>query len=406
MAEGVFYIDESAYTNGRYRSVAAISIESHHPIIEDALQDALAKCRHDDFKWERLANGDHVRAAIEALDLILPLVQRGFARIDVLVWDVWDSRHSVPGRNDIENLAAMHWHLLTDVVGKRWPNKSNWKGHADQQNGILYTKLRESVESGASAKAQLPAGEQIRISEIVEVHSEDEPFIQLADLFAGIGQYSCDHAKTFAPYWAMLDEELKALYEAKRPPFSSNRDRARFRVLRHLVTRSQGLGLPLAAHKEDGLATSRATATLRFWKYQPQGDYDKAPGSRLRAQQDAANQTYELQCSHPGCQEKVTLEFRVSRPFCKRHYAMSMQQREARETELHDEWKAGQPTHYCEGCFSQERPSAEAIAKANYIGAAPKCSSCGARLTALGPQSEVRDVDWLVEDFELRRKRY
>ena len=111
---------------------------------------------------------------------------------------------------------------------------------------------------------------QLTLHEICEVKSHQEPLIQAADLFAGLGVYSRRAYKKFS------------LWRSEGMPTGtqdviSNADEERFEVLGHFYSQCKKHKLGVSLNQKGGLRTFNPAKPINFWWYEPQGGYDKAP---------------------------------------------------------------------------------------------------------------------------------
>jgi len=119
-------------------------------------------------------------------------------RIDAMTWDTTDSRHAIAGRDDIQNLGKLYYHLLSNVI-KRWP-EGHWNVIIDKNEKVDFEALKDCINYRTSlpSSGTLPhiicsisqLEEMGVVRDISQVVSHEEPLVQLADLFAGMARYS------------------------------------------------------------------------------------------------------------------------------------------------------------------------------------------------------------------------
>ena len=68
-------------------------------------------------------------------------------RVDILIWDMDDSRHKNSGRDDNENLSRMYYHLIQNTLSKGWDKGSTWLLVPDHQSSINWRTLGEHLVS-------------------------------------------------------------------------------------------------------------------------------------------------------------------------------------------------------------------------------------------------------------------
>ncbi|QIV77640.1 hypothetical protein [Fervidobacterium pennivorans] len=144
----VAFADESNWNDGRFRSVAVLS----SPIekVKDVDNEIVTLLDNNkELKWSYIKNERAKETAKKILDIILKYVVRREVVIDVLIWDIQDSRHNVVGRDDIANLQRMYYHILSNVVKKRWSGSCVWKIHPDQHSAMDWITVENSIKNQA-----------------------------------------------------------------------------------------------------------------------------------------------------------------------------------------------------------------------------------------------------------------
>lgn len=102
------FSDESHWNIGRYRALGLVTIRCENVIeleqmIRRLLNElGLSEFKWKEFKWNKLSGVRERSAALRMCDLTVATVCRGHMRIDVLIWDIEDSRHKVPHRDDVQ----------------------------------------------------------------------------------------------------------------------------------------------------------------------------------------------------------------------------------------------------------------------------------------------------------------
>jgi hypothetical protein len=216
----------------------------------------------------------------------------GTLRVDVLIWDVQDTRHDVVGRDDHANLQRMYYHLFRNVLQRRWHRGSSWRLRPDEQTAVAWDTLETFVDSqGLSVDVKgplIPPGSlrrrfrrEFRVEEIVPCESGSEPIAQLADLFAGLAVYS---RQCFNRYeaWHHDSGTRPTLFpdDLLEGVTLSNSDRERCQVLEKLDARCKALRLGVGLMGSRGLKTRDPRRPINFWWYEPQHDADRAPTRR------------------------------------------------------------------------------------------------------------------------------
>jgi len=281
----VGYGDESHWNTGRYRSLGLVTLKaSDLDETVAAAQDALDRSGVQVFAWKELRTANQAAAAKRLCAFACRLALAGTIRVDVLIWDTYDSRHQIQGRDDTANLARMYYHLVVNVVERRWPRCSTWKICPDSREDTDWKPLERSLQypsrnMKASTRllpdqcSQPHASARLRVT---PGNPQKQPLIQIADLFAGMAVFSwSEHAKY--ENWKTRESGQQSMFgEASELKFSSSQA-YKARVLQcfdvehlirlHGVTHCRG----------EGLRTRDPSAPINFWMYVPQHEDDKAP---------------------------------------------------------------------------------------------------------------------------------
>ena len=104
----VGFSDESNWNVGRFRSLGLVTAPfEHFEVFETELRQLLDESQVSEFKWKEFGG---VKKRFAAEKLVRFAIEKACAkqlRIDVLVWDIQDSRHAIVGRDDVANLQRM-----------------------------------------------------------------------------------------------------------------------------------------------------------------------------------------------------------------------------------------------------------------------------------------------------------
>lgn len=282
MEYGVFS-DESRYDQGRFRSIAAVSLPAVDvPLLSSRLFESLQVFGLPELKWSRLGDRNYtVRCAIAFIDHLLAALADGL-RSDVIVWDTEDERHQVENRDDIANYERMYFHLHRALILRRGQG-TRWHLRPDEQVQIDWRTITSCLTSRGTWRpdARHPAA-KCRFGEFVptiltfrQVDSQATPLSQLADLLAGMAAYTRSRP---AAMLTLLDRAGgRAVTGTQDDEALSKRDGGRFRVISHLYQgcRSRSVGVSLRSHGY--LCTPDPKQPINFWHYQPQHPADKAP---------------------------------------------------------------------------------------------------------------------------------
>jgi hypothetical protein len=284
----VAYADETNHNVGRYRGIALITLKaSDARDLTDKLNQIFTKSNITEFKWVDLHSARSRFAAQKMLDFSIKNALEGLIRFDILIWDTEDKRHKVQGRDDIANLQRMYYHLFKNVMHKRWPHESTWKLNPDINSAIKWENLHSFLElanigecmnksSGWQSFVNLES--EFSINRIEPRDSKEEPFIQLADLFAGLAAYSYLHYDYY-DQWKHSNTSQAKLFETGT--FSqiklSGADKERCIVLDYFNNICKKYRLGVSLKSSNGLKTPNPKKPINFWFYVPQHEDDRSP---------------------------------------------------------------------------------------------------------------------------------
>ena len=268
----IAYADETSYNIGRFPAIALISLSQNQ--VEQVNQDIafiLAQSNVAEFKWERLNSAKSRFAALNLINYAVNKAADKVLRVDVLTWDMQDGRHRIPKLDKIANLQRMYYHLFRNVLRTRWPDEAVWQLRPDEHTAMAWDVVLDYLDSGSlswepSDKLELRLKRDFQILAIQPAHSNLEPLVQLADLFAGLGSYS-----------RACYGRLQTWQKSPQSSELSHTDRERCLVITELDQRckKRRLGVSLNTHR--GFRTLNPKKPINFWWYIPQHDTDTAP---------------------------------------------------------------------------------------------------------------------------------
>jgi hypothetical protein len=281
----IAFSDDSGHEDGRFNSLCLITLQSCHVSeLKEKLKDILKKSGvESEFKWSKLRSqsAKYKFCAERFENFIFDHADK--IRVDVLIWDMDDSRHKNSGRDDNENLARMYYHLIQNTLSKRWHNSSTWLLVPDHQSSIKWHKLGEYLVSkkhktmadifGMDEGGFINLGLKI----IKPTHSHEEPFIQLADYFAGLGAYSYGHHAKYHNWLQDLSGQNSLFSNVAIPEVLSNTEKVRFPLISSFTEKSKKYKKKLSFQKTGGFKTNDPRENINFWLYVPQHFEDKAP---------------------------------------------------------------------------------------------------------------------------------
>jgi hypothetical protein len=283
------YSDESGIFDKRYQAIGVVSGERGDLL---ALQSELKQFLKDkgvkEIKWEEVRTH---RPKIEVANLFIQkaveFAVKGLIRIDVLLWDMYDERHSIPGRDNQANLERMYYKVLRHI-SERW-EEIHWELYPDENSAINWLEIQSYLNQTKFPRHNLPGlialfqQEQYKINflKIEQLNSKNKPLIQLADLFAGMTRFSREKGSECVK-WLNLQKRKNQLllfeYEEQEEAEDPTKvDRNRFILIGNFndLCKEYRLGVSLDTRKY--LWTPMPKNPINFWNYEPQHDQDKAP---------------------------------------------------------------------------------------------------------------------------------
>jgi hypothetical protein len=285
----VCFADESYYLSSRFRSVAVLSMAAtKRDHLESRLRALLPQGNGREFKWEKLRTGDYRNMALALIDFTIEQACSGGLRLDVLAWDTADRRHNVERRDDLANLGRMYYHLLRDVLVKRWPDDAVWRVHPDQNSAIQWDDLQWYLDGASvSGQIQLPKPGETRyrmsfrtlfeLAELAERISDCAPFIQLADLFAGLSVFSRASFDRYTAWQVSQSVQTRLPFGNEPNAKLTNSEKYRCDVLGYFNKACKDKKLGVSLQKNQYLVTFNPENPLNFWWYEPKHTDDKAP---------------------------------------------------------------------------------------------------------------------------------
>ncbi len=280
----VAFSDDSKHKDGRYNSLCLVSLSRNkHEELNSKIKDLLIRSDvKKEFKWLKVSGAKYRFAAEGIINFIFENINN--IRIDVLVWDIQDSRHKdIIHRDDNANLARMYYHLLCCVLGKRWDCDCTWCWYPDKQSSIDWKILAKCLSLKKYEKAanlfDMPQEKFIKLGlKIIKVsRSERETFIQIADCFAGLGAWSYGHFDKYSQ-WLSINSEQKSFFNnGNNKSKFTNREKFRFPVLDFLIDNCKKRKMGISLKGKKGLYSYNPNNNINFWLYEPQFIEDKAP---------------------------------------------------------------------------------------------------------------------------------
>ncbi|MFC1957173.1 DUF3800 domain-containing protein [Chloroflexota bacterium] len=286
------YSDESGIFDHRFQSIAVVSgKEELLEELRNRLQQEIDNRQILEVKFSEITGYNSPIA--EAARQFIKIAVKDFAsnkkiRIDILSWDILDSRHAVPSRDDFANLGRMYYHLLIHTA-KQW-NQSHWNLYPDNNPKVDWKETAKYLNVTSLYRPDLqqpelvevPKYEELQFGRIQQVDSIKEPLVQLADLFAGMARYSNEDGRQCVQWLSsqVSKWQLKFKYLCPRNNMKDKDTRKRvclYQLIGKLYRLCGQYKLYVSINEKECLWTRICTKPINFWTYKPQGNYDKAP---------------------------------------------------------------------------------------------------------------------------------
>ncbi|MBI2862328.1 MAG: DUF3800 domain-containing protein [Chloroflexi bacterium] len=279
------YGDESSYNQGRYRSIAVVTVEARSSAdFNQAIASLLCESGLGEFKWVNVRQARDRFAAQKILHFVIDQALNRALRVDVLLWDVEDARHKIKGRDDIANLQRMYHHLFKNAL-RRWSGDNTWTLCPDQNSALDWKRQQDYLDL-----ADLPLGvdnqnrdlfrnrlrNEFRIHQVVEADSRKTPLCQVADLFAGLAVFSWSSFSAYC-FWENQQHGQSRLPFDEQSSTLTKTQRERCPVLQYLDSECKAHKLGVSLREKQGLWTPNPVNPINFWHYEPQRIEDRAP---------------------------------------------------------------------------------------------------------------------------------
>lgn len=283
----VGFSDESNWNTGRFRSLGLVTCPIKYlDELQIQLQSLMQESSILEFKWTNLRGAKERFVANKICAFTIKNARVGKLRVDVLIWDIEDSRHKIPKRDDIENLERMYFHLFNNVLKKRWPDDAIWRLYPDEQTAIDWEEIKNYLEKHSEnldierslfteGKILLIIRKEFDIKEILPVSSMEQPLVQLIDLFAGMAVFSYNKFDEYQ-CWLQDTSFQTSLFDHDDLAISKG-SIERFKVLKGFNDLCKRHKLGVSLHRKRGLWTPQPANPINFWLYEPQHPEDKAP---------------------------------------------------------------------------------------------------------------------------------
>jgi len=277
------YSDESNYNTGRFRSIAAISGKKNNlKEVQKKLSKELDKYNITEVKWGGVkSHYPKIKAAYQFIEVLFNYILKNELRVDIIIWDTHDFRHDIKNRDDKTNFEIMYYNLLRHI-SSRYKNYV-WDFFPDKQSMINWENLKDFLNNTylsklSNLKIRNKDRCKIKFDKVDEKDSKTTPLIQLADLFAGIGNFSRENKKKYRHWKNNIQIDRLSLFNDYDVPNElSNADKKRFEFIEDLYNKFKDNQLSVSLNKNHYLKTYNPNCRINFWHYTPQRISDKAP---------------------------------------------------------------------------------------------------------------------------------
>lgn len=287
------FSDES-FSN-RYQAVGVISGEAGVLLeLRIKLQNILHDTGVSEVKFEEVRTHlPKIKAAHTFLKEAVMDAKQNKIRVDVVTWDIYDTRHSIPDRDDVANLTRMYYKLLRHV-SEQW-NQQNWAFYPDENTYVDWTDTIDYLNATKTPRRKphllrLFDEDQylLNFTGVQPLNSENEPLIQLSDLFAGMARFVRECGEECLRWLGSQRLSKQPLlfncneHEVTDDPIKAKCNRFVLVNEFYNLCRDSRLGVSLNTKKYFWTRSPRNP--VNFWNYEPQYEDDKAPSRFDREQ--------------------------------------------------------------------------------------------------------------------------
>ncbi len=284
------FSDESSHNVHRFRSIGLVTMAgSFYTDVKKRLEELLEESDTRELKWSKVSNAKYRLAALKFFDEVIDRAQQKELRVDVLIWDIKDSRHKIYGRDDVKNLQRLYYQLFKHVFKKRWPVETTWTLYPDENNAMDWDRMEDFLDAAGIGFEPIESSSDLRlfkmrlerdfhVNQIEPLESHKEPLVQVADLFAGVAVFS---RESFDRYftWIKRESNHKTLFEFDEAAGErfTNAEINRFPIINAINKRLKSARMQVSLKGSQGFETKNPRSPINFWLYRPQHEKDKAP---------------------------------------------------------------------------------------------------------------------------------
>lgn len=263
------FADEARYNVGRYRGLALVSMRATDALrLRAEVTGILLQSNAIECKWEKVRSAKNRFTAQKLLRWTLEQALSDSLRVNVLTWDTGTSEDQRHGTHHMKRLRSTYVQLLVRVLRTRWHEARHWQFHPDEQEALDWRAIEHDLKN---VMANEP-GHMAEIEQILPRVSHNEPFVQLADLFAGLAVFSRDGYDDYERWLCCPGEDRDEPTGEQEPPARlSGSLRQRCLILDEFYTDCKLRDMHVSLRTNRGLRTYDPQAPLAFeWVRLPQ----------------------------------------------------------------------------------------------------------------------------------------
>lgn len=266
--EYIAFTDESRQNKGRYRSISMIVIsKEQYNKVDAILNKILLKygIAPKKFKWNQFNSRDKVNALKEFLDYFFKLMSNNTAYINTIIWDIHDSRHEILKRDDKKNLSLMYYKLIKNFAEDKLKNGDILTIYPDRTTSIDWKEIEEILPNDGIYNTKKLSFYILGYSKVFieESNTDENPLIQIADIFAGLARTSYED---FNKYEKWLNRGQQSLFpdENLNDIELSGREEHRFKIYNFIDKYCKHKSWTVSLKTSKGFNTFNKSKPLNF----------------------------------------------------------------------------------------------------------------------------------------------